>query len=345
MFCCPPVGGFGKVEPYKDGAYRNTAGGFYIPWINSRQIHQVYQIGPLIGKGSFANVHECRTIVQPHTYYAVKVIDRRRLRSQDLRHFHDEVQILLEVQPHNNIISIHELYRTRDFFFVVMEKLNGGELFDRLAQKEQYTEQEARDVCRDVLEAVAYCHEQSVPVAHRDLKPENLLLVSPNSDQVKVADFGFARRVTRPYSLRTRLGTPCYMAPEIVNNDLYDERVDNWSLGVIVYMLLGGENPFFEDTVHLTMQQIRQSNYNFKSENWAGISPDAKNFIKGLLTRDPEQRLSSTEALVHTWMTGKGELLGRNSINMHLFKRSHAEYKEKKKNAKSVSFYWLVARR
>ena len=348
MFCCPGA----KTDPYKKGILsshcpnqqtrRNSSRGFYIPWVWSHAIHDVYQLGPLLGQGSFANVHEARTIAQPHKYYAVKVIERGRLQPHDLRHFHDEVQILLDLS-HPNIISLYELYKTNDFFFLVMEKLNGGELFDRLCQKDCYSELEARNVCRAVFDAVAYCHEQRV--AHRDLKPENLLLQSLNNDaQVKIADFGFCKRVMKPNCLQTRCGTPAYMAPEIVNYKAYDERADNWSLGIIVYSLLGGENPFLEDTVHMTMQQIRQANYNFNGPYWEGISPDAKKFIRGLLTVDPDQRLTSTEALMHPWMTGRSDELGGNIINLDLFKEFNARRK-KSTNVKSVSYYWLVARR
>ena len=347
MFCCP---GGDTEEPFKKGAfdsnYQKSNGrngrASYIPWIWSKTFHEVYQLGPILGQGTFGIVHEVRTAAQPHQYYATKVIQRYKLSPHDLRHFNDEVQILLDLS-HENIIRIHELYKNPDYFFVVMEKLDGGELFDRLAQKEIYTEKETRDVCRIVFEAMAYCHAQKV--AHRDLKPENLLLKSRDNDwQVKIADFGFAKRVARPNSLQTRCGSPAYMAPEIANYKAYDERVDNWSLGVIVYTILGGKNPFAQDTIRMTLQQIRQASYQFKSEEWDGISPDAKKIIRGLLTVDPNERLTMDEALMHPWMTGRGDDLKQNKINLSMFKEFNAERK-RSANVKSYSVYWLVARR
>lgn len=258
------------------------------------------------------------------------------------RSFYDEIQILLDLR-HVHIIHLHELYKNNNYFFLVMEKLNGGELFDRLCQKETYSEKEARDVMRTVFDAVSFCHEQGV--AHRDLKPENLLLTSPDDDaKVKIADFGFAKRVTRPYSLTTRCGSPAYMAPELVNYKNYDERVDNWSLGVIVYTILGGYNPFVRDTVHLTLQEIRQANYQFPKEFWDGISHDAKKLIKALLTVDPSERITTEEALLHPWMTGRGDDLKQNKINLEQFKEFNEERK-KQSQTKSFSVYWLVARR
>ena len=256
--------------------------------------------------------------------------------------FNDEVQIMLDLQ-HQHIIHLHELYKNSEYFFLVMEKLNGGELFDRLCQKEVFTEKEARDTMRTILDAIAYCHDQGI--AHRDLKPENLLLTSLDDDaKVKIADFGFAKRVPRPCSLSTRCGSPAYMAPELVNYKMYDERVDNWSIGVIIYTILGGFNPFARDTVHLTLQEIRQANYQFEKEYWNGISPDAKRFVTALLTLDPNERITAEEALLHPWMTGKGDDLKQNKIDLDQFKEFNGERKQHS-NTKSFSVYWLVARR
>jgi len=336
-------------EPYKKGAfvrYREKSvsehGRGFIPWTWSRKFHLTYQLGEVLGRGAYAVVHEATKMEPPYQSYAVKVIQRNRLNSQDLHHFNDEVQILLDLQ-HVNIIRLYELYKTPDYFFLVMEKLDGGELFDRLCEKEFYSEMDARDVCRTIFEAVAYCHEQKV--AHRDLKPENLLLVSPSNDShVKLADFGFAKRVPRPNSLLTQCGSPAFVAPEIINFKPYDERVDNWSLGVIVFTILGGYNPFQEETVHLTYQQIRQANYRFDPEYWDGISPDAKKLVRGLLTRDPNQRLTAEGALSHAWMIGRGNDLVQHSVNLKQLKKFNVERK-KESNVRSVNMYWLLTRR
>jgi len=318
----------------------------YIPWVWRRKFHSAYRVGPMLGKGSFAVVHEATLWEPPHESYAVKIIKRHSMSASDMIHFNDEVQILLDLR-HESIIRLHELYKTRDYFFVIMEKLNGGELFERICECEYYSEMDARNVCKTIFDAIAYCHSQHV--AHRDLKPENLLLVHPSSSEdVKIADFGFAKRVPRLNSLTTRCGTPSYMAPEIVNAIPHDERVDNWSLGVILFTLLGGYSPFHEDTTHLTLQRIRQGCYSFDPECWDGISPDAKTLIKGLLTRDPEKRMTVHEALGHAWMTGRDDddSLKKNSINLrHLSKFNEEERLKRKSAANSVSFYWLLSRR
>lgn len=313
----------------------------YIPWVWSRKFHMTYQLGKKMGEGAHAVVHEATKMDPPHETYAVKIIQRYRLNKDGLRHFNNEVQILLDLR-HENIIHLYELYKTPEYFYVVMEKLDGGELFDRLTEKEYYSEMDARDVCRTIFEAMAYCHSEKV--AHRDLKPENLLLISPYDDShVKIADFGYARRVPRPNALKTLCGTPAYSAPEIINYKPYDQRVDNWSLGVIVYAILGGYNPFQADTNHLTCQRIRQGDYQFHHEYWDGISPDAKKLIRGLLTRDPDKRLTVEEALSHPWMIGRGDDLKNNSVNLEKMKKFNVERKKNSK-VRSVSMYWLVKR-
>jgi len=344
----------------------------YIPWVWSKQFHETYQLGGILGRGAFAVVHNATTVVPPppldhdddnnhhqqhqqQQSYAIKVFQRIRMTRQDLSNFSNEVQILLDLR-HEHIVRLHELYKTPDYFFVVMEKLDGGELFDRLCEKEYFSEMEARNICRTVFDAVAYLHAQKI--AHRDLKPENLLLVSRNNNNddddhgsqivVKVADFGFAKRVPRPNSLWTRCGSPAFTAPEIINfQTAYDERVDNWSLGVIVYTLLGGYNPFQEATVHLTYQQIRQANYQFDPEYWDGISRDAKQLIRGLLTRDPDRRLTAEGALSHPWMIGRGTDLRQHAVNLKQLKKFTVERKERiaSNEVRSANMYWLLTRR
>jgi calcium/calmodulin-dependent protein kinase I len=319
-----------------------------IPWVWSRKFHDTYQLGPKLGAGAFSVVHEATQKEAPHTSYAVKIIERARLSRKQLIGFKNEVQILADLQ-HPNIIYFHELYKAPQYFFVVLEKLQGGELFDRLCEKHSYTELEARNVCKTIFQAMAYCHAQGV--AHRDLKPENLLLKdSWNDAQLKIADFGFAKRVERPNSLTTRCGSPAYTAPEIINYQPYDQRADNWSLGVILFTILGGYPPFYENTVHETFQQIRQCNYQFHPSFWDGISRDAKHLIKALLTLNPEWRCTAQEALQHPWMTGRGtaddELKQSKPLKMNLeqFKKYNAERKRETK-VSNVSMYWLLTRR
>jgi serine/threonine protein kinase len=337
-----------------------------------RSFHQNYRLGKALGKGAFSVVHEATRLSSndrsgggndsvddesppsppPAEGYAVKIVERSRLTAAGVARFRDEVRILAELRWHDNIVHLHEVYKSRRHFFVVTEIMSGGELFDRLCEKQTYSEMDARNVCRVVFGAVAYCHGRRI--AHRDVKPENLLLGDAGDDAaIKVADFGFARKVARPNSLTTRCGSPQYTAPEIIKYRPYDQRVDNWSLGVIVYTVLGGYPPFYESTIHMTFQQIVQAHFTFHHEYWDGISPDAKNLIRRLLTVDPDKRMTAEEALQHPWMTGRTsgndlDLTRKNiSANLKKFKQFNAERKQQRSaaNAKTVSYYWLLTRR
>mmetsp|Transcript_30832 Transcript_30832/g.72349 ORF Transcript_30832/g.72349 Transcript_30832/m.72349 type:complete len:217 (-) Transcript_30832:137-787(-) len=143
-----------------------------------------------------------------------------------------------------------------------MEKVAGGELFDRIVQKSYYNEKEARDTCVTLLRAIQYCHSKQV--AHRDLKPQNLLLLSTQNDtDIKLADFGFAKSCPNDHSLRTQCGTPGYVAPEILEGVAYGTKSDLWSLGVIMYILLGGYPPFTGKDNREMFRKIRKGQYKF----------------------------------------------------------------------------------
>lgn len=215
-------------------------------------------------------------------------------------------------------------------YYLVLEHMSGGELFDRIVAKAYYNEKEARDVCKILLEAVAYCHSNNV--AHRDLKPENLLLVSQSDDnKVKIADFGFAKRVLKPNSLSTQCGTPGYVAPEILQALPYDTKADMWSVGVILYILLGGYPPFIENNQRLLFRKIKKGQYEFHEEYWGSVSKEAKNLISSLLCLDPNTRLSAKEALKNKWILSDAATLEGKDLGANLaeFKKFNAKRKFK----------------
>eukprot|EP00977_Amphora_coffeiformis_P005764 scaffold1221_cov207-Amphora_coffeaeformis.AAC.23 len=206
---------------------------------------------------------------------------------------------------HAHLVALHEIYKVQDDYHIVMEYIRGGELLDRIVQKEYYNEKDARNVCRALFQAMDYCHARQI--AHRDLKPENLLLVSETDDaDVKIADFGFAKRCPAE-GFTTMCGTPSYVAPEILlaaTRGPYHVPCDMWSLGVIVYILLGGYSPFGDghDEGEL-FRTITSGSFEFHNEYWDPVSDSAKDFIQKLLTVDPNERLTAHQALQHAWLT------------------------------------------
>ena len=186
-------------------------------------------------------------------------------------------------------------------YYLVMEVMSGGELFDRIVQKSFYSEKEARDLVKILLDAICYMHERNI--VHRDLKPENLLLQNKDNDSdIRLADFGFAKRVKGNLSLSTQCGTPGYVAPEILKGDKYGLAVDMWSIGVITYILLGGYPPFHDENQTQLYKKIKSGDFVFHPEYWDVVSKEAKDLITRMLTVDHEKRMTAKDALNHPWI-------------------------------------------
>ena len=235
----------------------------------------------------------------------------------------------MELQ-HVHLIRLYDFFTEPSTYYLVMEQMSGGELFDRIVAKAYYNEKEARDTCKILLEAVGFMHANHV--AHRDLKPENLLLHSKDDDSaVKIADFGFAKKVYEECSLTTQCGTPGYVAPEILEGTPYDHRADMWSVGVILYILLGGYPPFIESTQRDLFRKIRRGEYEFHEEYWGTVSSEAKDLISSLLTVKASKRLDATQALENPWIKGDDASLAKKGLDKNLkeFKKFNAKRKFK----------------
>lgn len=274
-----------------------------------------YARGKKLGEGAFSVVIE-GSKKSTNESFAVKVVTKSKLTKEDSIALKDEIQVLNELK-HQHIIRLYDVFEEKDFWYLVTEKMSGGELFDRIVSKSFYNEKEARDVCKILFESIGYCHSKSV--AHRDLKPENLLLrTEENDSEINIADFGFAKKVLTSNSLTTQCGTPGYVAPEILDGVAYDTKADMWSLGVIVYILLGGYPPFIEQNQRELFRKIRKGQYEFHEEYWGSVSDDAKDFISCLLTVQPSKRLSAAEALNHKWMKKEAHVLAEQDLGSNL---------------------------
>eukprot|EP00300_Choanocystis_sp_HF-7_P009333 c16376_g1_i3.p1 GENE.c16376_g1_i3~~c16376_g1_i3.p1 ORF type:complete len:277 (+),score=71.99 c16376_g1_i3:3-833(+) len=214
----------------------------------------------------------------------------------------DIMQVLAGFR-HPNIVQFIEVVRTPQYFCIVTELMKGGELLDRIIEMQRLSEEVTRDITKQLLEAVGTLHEEHV--MHRDLKPENILLVSSNPAapiQIKVADFGFAVATFTPQT--ERCGTPQYSAPEVLKGELYNEKADIWSLGVVVYVLLTGCAPFPGDTINECLAEIEAGPL-YEGPEWEGVSHDAVAFVRQLLNVDPDTRPCINQVKAHAWVTGK----------------------------------------
>lgn len=293
-----------------------------------KHFNEVYKLGKQLGEGAFSVVKEGQNRNTGDSF-AIKIVTKAKLSKEDEVALRDEIDVLKDME-HKHIIRLYDVFEEPQHYFMVTEKMMGGELFDRIVQKSYYNEKEARDTCEIIFSAIHYCHKKKV--AHRDLKPENLLLTSENDDSdIKIADFGFAKRVIQPKSLTTQCGTPGYVAAEILEGKPYDTQADMWSIGVIVYILLGGYPPFIESNQRTLFRKIRKGQYEFHEEYWGQVSEDAKDLIRNLLTVDPDARFDSSKALANKWIGADAKKLASLDLGTNLaqFKKFNAKRKFK----------------
>nr|XP_033773278.1 calcium/calmodulin-dependent protein kinase type 1G isoform X2 [Geotrypetes seraphini] len=215
------------------------------------------------------------------------------------------MEVLGSIQ-HDNIVTLEDIYESATHFYLVMQLVSGGELFDRILERGVYTEKDASNVIRQVLSAVKYLHDNGI--VHRDLKPENLLYLNPDEDsKIMITDFGLSKMEGNGI-MSTACGTPGYVAPEVLAQKPYSKAVDCWSIGVITYILLCGYPPFYEETESKLFEKIREGSFEFESPFWDDISYSAKDFIGRLLEKDPTKRFNCEQALRHPWIAGNTAL-------------------------------------
>jgi len=264
-----------------------------------------YQIISNLGEGSYGKVYKVK-VKNSEIYRAMKVIKKRyQYNSQEEEKIIKEIQILRKLD-HPNIIKVYEFYNTKAEFYIISELCSGGELFDRIIKLKKLDETVAAYVMKQLLSAILFCHKNQI--IHRDLKPENILIES-NDDHsnkennfftIKVIDFGTGEIFKNNTLLHKQIGTPFYIAPEVLNNQ-YNEKCDLWSCGIILYILLCGCPPFYGKNDKAIFESVRSGKFSFKQPSWNSVSEDAKSLISTLLDLDYEKRPSAENVLKHPW--------------------------------------------
>jgi serine/threonine protein kinase len=202
---------------------------------------------------------------------------------------------------HENVVALVEAFDCDKTFYMVLEMCSGGELFDRIEKKETYNEDEARAVILQVNSALHHCHAKDI--VHRDLKPENLLYARPEPDEtIKLADFGLAYILNPDALVSTACGTPGYIAPEVLTQSGYGKEVDMWALGVVMFILLSGCPPFYDESVQTLFKIIRKGAFTFFAPEFDEVSEDAKDMIRRLLCVNAEERMTSAQVMDHPWI-------------------------------------------
>ncbi|XP_043953062.1 calcium/calmodulin-dependent protein kinase type II delta 1 chain isoform X2 [Gambusia affinis] len=259
-----------------------------------------YQLYEELGKGAFSIVKRCMKISTGHEY-AAKIINTKKLSARDHQKLEREARIC-RLLKHANIVRLHDSISEEGFHYLVFDLVTGGELFEDIVAREYYSEADASHCIQQILEAVLHCHQMGV--VHRDLKPENLLLASKlKGAAVKLADFGLAIEVQGDQQAWFGFaGTPGYLSPEVLRKDPYGKPVDMWACGVILYILLVGYPPFWDEDQHKLYQQIKAGAYDFPSPEWDTVTAEAKDLINKMLTINPAKRVTAADALKHPWI-------------------------------------------
>uniref|UniRef100_A0A3P8ZJ89 calcium/calmodulin-dependent protein kinase n=1 Tax=Esox lucius TaxID=8010 RepID=A0A3P8ZJ89_ESOLU len=257
----------------------------------------------ILGKtplGAFSVVRRCVKLCTGQEY-AAKIINTKKLSARDHQKLEREARIC-RLLKHSNIVRLHDSISEEGFHYLLFDLVTGGELFEDIVAREYYSEADASHCIQQILEAVLHCHQMGV--VHRDLKPENLLLASKcKNAAVKLADFGLAIEVQGDQQAWFGFaGTPGYLSPEVLRKEAYGKPVDIWACGVILYILLVGYPPFWDEDQHKLYQQIKAGAYDFPSPEWDTVTPEAKNLINQMLTINPAKRITAQEALKHPWV-------------------------------------------
>lgn len=261
-------------------------------------------VGRELGRGKFAVVKKCveKTTGKEH---AAKFLRKRR-KGQDCRgDILHEIAVLESAEANPYVVALHEVYETPSEIILVLECAAGGEIFNQCVadNDEAFTEKDVIRLARQILTGLACLHRNNV--VHLDLKPQNILLTSaqPLGD-IRIVDFGLSRRVDSTTEVREILGTPEYVAPEILNYEPISTASDMWSIGVLIYVMLTGESPFLGEEKQETFLNISQVNVDYSQDVFQGISDLAVDFIQSLLIKNPRKRATAEQCLNHPWLNG-----------------------------------------
>ncbi|KAL0272720.1 UNVERIFIED_CONTAM: hypothetical protein PYX00_005583 [Menopon gallinae] len=284
-----PVGELTPSFPYRDVQIRRGV-----------DVKEFYDLQEEIGRGKFGTVYKCQEKATGLRLAAKFVATSRK---EDKRNVEREIDIMRSLQ-HPRLIQLYDAFERDKTTVVVLELIEGGELFERVIDDDfVLTERSCTVFMRQICEGMEFIHKQNI--LHLDMKPENILCLTKTGNRIKIIDFGLARKYDPDKKLQVLFGTPEFVAPEVVNFDRIGFGTDMWSIGVICYVLLSGLSPFMGETDIETMANVTISKWDFDDDAFLEISDDAKDFISNLLVKDKEKRLTATQCLSHPWLRRK----------------------------------------
>lgn len=269
---------------------------------------QQYKLGEVLGQGVISSTHVA-TSKATNNKVVVKVIEKTQLSNSQQDSFQKEINAMKEIS-HENIVQCIDFFDEEKSFYIVLQFMQGGELFDQIMRKNYYDEKEARDIVRSILLGISCYHSKNI--THGNLKPENLLLPNKSNDaKLKISDF-------RVSGLSADITLPSYTAPEILCNESFGSSADMWSVGVIMFVLIGGYCPFYNDDSKKAIANIKNGTLIFHGSTWGNVSTDAQDLIRDLIVLDPSKRLTAEKALEHPWITSSDEILKSRNLDGNL---------------------------
>ncbi|XP_058084737.1 calcium-dependent protein kinase 13 [Magnolia sinica] len=266
----------------------------------SAKLEDRYVLGEQLGWGQFGVIRVCSDQLTGEILACKSIAKDRLVTPDDICSVKLEIEIMTRLSGHPNVVDLKAVFEEEDYVHLLMELCAGGELFHRLEKHGRFPESQARILFKHLMEVVMYCHDKGI--VHRDLKPENILLATKSlSSPIKLADFGLATYIKPGQSLHGTVGSPFYIAPEVLAGG-YNQAADVWSAGVILYILLSGMPPFWGKTKSRIFDAVRAADLRFPLDPWGCISESAKDLITRMLSTDPVQRLSAAQVLDHPWI-------------------------------------------
>lgn len=265
------------------------------------RIERFYKLGHVLGEGAFAQVVIGEDTVT-RDRFAIKIINKESYDVREMQFVMREVKIMMKI-AHENIVNTYDIFDSMKHLHLVIEYMEGGELFDIIADQGHLSEQQASQVVREIIKGVDYLHD--VGVIHCDIKPENILCKSQQWPlQVKLCDFGLANFYDKynNSTMTAMIGTPGYVAPEVIKREPYGPPVDMWACGVVLYVMLSGRMPFYGRDDIECLRRTASGEYTFPDREWKDVSVDAKSLVRSLLQIRPERRLTAKAALQHKWL-------------------------------------------
>ncbi|GAB4830867.1 Calcium-dependent protein kinase 15 [Ancistrocladus abbreviatus] len=264
-----------------------------------------YTLGKELGRGQFGIIYLCTENSTGQRYACKSILKRKLVKKSQKEDVRREVQIIQHLSGQPNIVEFRGAYEDRQSVHVVMELCTGGELFDQITARGHYSERDAARIIMQIVMAVHVCHFMGV--LHRDIKPENFLFSSKDEGaMLKATDFGLSLFIEEGKLYRDVVGSEYYIAPEVLRAS-YGKEIDVWSAGVILFILLCGDPPFWAETQHGMFDAIIEGKFDLENHPWPSISDSAKDLVRRMLTQDPKKRVTAAEVLEHPWIKEDGD--------------------------------------